>query len=78
MLSYIDPLFKILLRDPRVEYRQSNLSNAERYPSLFEPPAEGTRWTRFDIVFDLTGEMSFDKPELVSPRKAVCQLVQQY
>lgn len=63
--SYIDPIFKVLLRDPRVEYRQSNLANVDKYPSLFEPPAEGTGWQRFDVVFDLTGEMSYDKPEVI-------------
>ncbi|BEI87009.1 hypothetical protein CcaverHIS002_0703550 [Cutaneotrichosporon cavernicola] len=62
---YIDPIFKVLLRDPRVEYRQSNLANVEKYPSLFEPPAEGTNWHRFDVVFDLTGEMNYDKPEVI-------------
>ncbi|KAL1410887.1 hypothetical protein Q8F55_001830 [Vanrija albida] len=63
--TYIDKAFLELLRDDaaRLEYRQVNLGNVERHADLFTPPAE--RGTHFDLVFDLTGEMGFDKPELL-------------
>ena len=47
-----------------------NLSNVERHTAIFTPPStwhdQETGWTRFDAVYDLTGDPSFDKSELVS------------
>lgn len=72
---YIDKAFLELLDAPgsKLEYRQANLGAVERHADVFTPPAEWngepTGWERFDVVFDLTGEMGFDKPELVrTPR----------
>lgn len=70
---YIDAAFLALLDAPeaeaKLEYRQVNLAVVERHADVFTPPAQWggaeTGWTRFDVVFDLTGETGFDKPELV-------------
>lgn len=58
---YLDPAFLALLDSEKFEYRQVNLANVAKHAELFEHNGEA-----FDAVFDLTGEMGFDKPELVS------------
>ncbi|KAL7423755.1 hypothetical protein Q5752_001338 [Cryptotrichosporon argae] len=67
--TYLDPLFLAHLQSPRLEYRQVNLALVERHAELFAPPAardgKETGWKRFEMVFDLTGEIAFDKPELI-------------
>ncbi len=51
-----------------MEYKQINLGNVDRHVEVFTPPKE---WNgaaleeRFDVVYDLSGEIGFDKPELV-------------
>lgn len=69
--SYLEKGFIKLLDDPnpRLEYQQVNLSNMDRLHDVLTPPAhwndKTTGWERFDVVYDLTGDTSFDKPELV-------------
>jgi hypothetical protein len=70
--SYLEKGFIKLLDDPnpRLEYQQVNLSNMDRHHDVLTPPAhwndKTTGWERFDVVYDLTGDTSFDKPELVN------------
>jgi hypothetical protein len=69
----LDKPFKSLLaaEKPLLEYKQVNLSSVERHAEVFTPPSEwngeSAVWEGkgFDVVFDLTGDISFDKPELV-------------
>lgn len=69
--SYIDKDFLDFLNAPgsKLQYQQVNLANVERHVDVFTPLTEWdgkeSGWTRFDVLFDLTGEMGFDKPELV-------------
>ena len=55
-----------------IEYKQANLSLVARHQDIYTPPSnwngEPRDWaTRgFEVVYDLTGEMGFDRPELVS------------
>ncbi|GFZ43262.1 hypothetical protein JCM24511_00981 [Saitozyma sp. JCM 24511] len=54
----------------RIEYKQINLSSKERHAEVFTPPQQwaggSISWERgFDVVFDLTGEIGYDKPELM-------------
>jgi hypothetical protein len=64
--TYLDSPFLKLLDDPRADYQQINLSNASRHTELFTA-RDGAG---FDVVFDLTGETGFDKPEIVRSRGA--------
>ncbi|WVQ85476.1 hypothetical protein IAT38_007641 [Cryptococcus sp. DSM 104549] len=75
--TYLDAPFSSLLNaepgSSRLEYKQVNLGNVERHAELFQAPGEwkGLKLEReegfegFDVVFDLTGDTSFDKPELL-------------
>jgi hypothetical protein len=69
---YIDKDFLALLDAPetKLEYKQVNLRTVDRHVEVLTPPAEWngkeTGWVKFDALFDLTGEVGFDKPELVS------------
>jgi hypothetical protein len=70
---YLEPEFVALLDAPGslLEYKQINLSNVERHGEIFTPPSslngKETGWKVFDAVYDLTGDTSFDKSELVRP-----------
>jgi len=55
-----------------LEYKQVNLLNKDNHLDIFTPPktwkgadSKG-RGDGFDVVFDLTGETSAEKPEIVS------------
>ncbi|TYJ55907.1 hypothetical protein B9479_003430 [Cryptococcus floricola] len=76
--TYIDKPFLSLLpesigADSKLEYKQVNLGNVEKHAELFKLPKEwngrelyGDEVEKgFDVVFDLTGDTSFDKPELI-------------
>ncbi|WWD18123.1 hypothetical protein CI109_102572 [Kwoniella shandongensis] len=73
--TYLDRPFLSLLNDPSssLEYKQINLGNVERHDEVFTPPKNwkekelelGEGREGFDVVFDLTGDTSFDKPELI-------------
>lgn len=58
--------------DSLLEYKQINLANKANHGDVFAPPSEWaghpTGWVGFDVVYDLTGETGFDKPELVGRR----------
>jgi hypothetical protein len=58
--------------DSLLEYKQVNLANKVNHEVVFAPPSEWagqpTGWVGFDVVYDLTGETGFDKPELVGRR----------
>lgn len=68
---YLDKPFLELLSsetsksNPKFEYKQTNLSVKERHLDVFTPPSSCGR-QGFDVVFDLTGETSAEKSELVS------------
>jgi hypothetical protein len=53
-----------------LEYKQVNLQNVANHETIFTPPATWndaplkTRGPAFDVVFDLTGETSAEKPEI--------------
>nr|XP_019001896.1 uncharacterized protein I203_05606 [Kwoniella mangroviensis CBS 8507]OCF65357.1 hypothetical protein I203_05606 [Kwoniella mangroviensis CBS 8507] len=75
--TYLDKSFLSLLNSDtsKLEYKQVNLLNTSKYTELFTPPKEfkGTKllprgkgdFEGFDIVFDLTGELGYDKPEIL-------------
>ncbi|WVF70673.1 hypothetical protein IAT40_005466 [Kwoniella sp. CBS 6097] len=71
--TYLDKPFLSLLNDEntKLEYKQFNLSNASRHTELFTPAKEWkgaalkSDGEGFDVVFDLTGETGFDKPEIL-------------
>jgi hypothetical protein len=67
--TYLDRPFLELLGGDKLEYQQINLSNTSRHAELFTYVDVG-----YDVVYDLTGEMDFDKPEIVrivlSPTKS--------
>jgi hypothetical protein len=54
-----------------IQYQQANLSLVDRHREIFTPPStwngQERDWAErgFEVVFDLTGEMGFDRPELV-------------
>lgn len=63
---YIDPnLYLSLKHEGLVEYRQANLTIPATVESVFEPP-EGK--PAFSIVYDLSGEKAYDRPEIVCAR----------
>lgn len=68
--TYLDKPFRALLADESgsLEYQQINLSNTARHTELFTSKSSSTAEESegFDVVYDLTGEMGFDKPEIVS------------
>lgn len=59
--TYLDRPFRELLQTDQLEYQQINLSNVARHAELLTHETKG-----FDVVYDLTGEMGFDKSEIVS------------
>nr|XP_019011869.1 uncharacterized protein I206_02704 [Kwoniella pini CBS 10737]OCF50650.1 hypothetical protein I206_02704 [Kwoniella pini CBS 10737] len=75
--TYLDKSFLSLLNysSSKLEYKQVNLLNTAKHIELFTPPTEFNGinirtngedvFEGFGIVFDLTGEVSFDKPELL-------------
>ncbi|KAI0736605.1 hypothetical protein C8Q72DRAFT_800670 [Fomitopsis betulina] len=60
--TYIGAQFKEVLTQPNVTYRQANLTVASTVASCFDPP-EGQE--PYSYVFDLTGEVQWDRPEAV-------------
>jgi hypothetical protein len=74
MIRYLDKTFVKHLNNPQtsLEYKQVNLLNEENHLDIFIPPktCNGSdlkgRGEGFDVVFDLTGETSAEKPEIVS------------
>ncbi|ORY20511.1 hypothetical protein BCR39DRAFT_562919 [Naematelia encephala] len=69
--TYLDKPFRTLLNDTSVplEYRQVNLSNVETHKDTLRPPSvwneEPVNWETFNVIYDLTGDIGFDKPELI-------------
>ncbi|KAJ3515965.1 hypothetical protein NLJ89_g1421 [Agrocybe chaxingu] len=60
--TYIGREFTRVLEKSEVEYRQANLTVAAAIQSAFDPP-EGK--PAFDYVFDFTGEVRYDRSELI-------------
>ncbi|KAF7295281.1 NAD dependent epimerase dehydratase family protein [Mycena indigotica] len=61
--TYIGAEFpKILKQSKIVEYRQANLTVAATIAQMFDPP-EGQ--APYDYVFDFTGEVQFDRSEMI-------------
>ncbi|PCH38678.1 hypothetical protein WOLCODRAFT_23505 [Wolfiporia cocos MD-104 SS10] len=62
--TYIGSDFPKVLEKPNVEYRQANLTIPSTVAGCFEPPAGSAPDAR-TYVFDLTGEIQWDRPEAV-------------
>ncbi|KAI0934471.1 hypothetical protein AcV5_006302 [Taiwanofungus camphoratus] len=60
--TYLGAEFPEVLKKPNVEYRQANLTVASTVASCFDP-SEGQE--AYTYVFDLTGEIQWDRPEKV-------------
>ncbi|KAJ7929286.1 hypothetical protein B0H13DRAFT_2310747 [Mycena leptocephala] len=60
--TYIGAEFPKLLKKPQLEYRQANLTVPATVASMFDPP-EGQ--SAYDYVFDFTGEVQFDRTEMI-------------
>ncbi|KAH9925227.1 uncharacterized protein B0H18DRAFT_381207 [Fomitopsis serialis] len=60
--TYLGAEFKQVLEKPNVTYRQANLTVASTVATCFDPP-EGQE--PYSYVFDLTGEVQWDRPEAV-------------
>jgi hypothetical protein len=60
--TYLGSEFPGVLRKPGVEYRQANLTVPATIASCFDHP-EGQ--TSYDYIFDLTGEIRQDRPEMI-------------
>jgi len=60
--TYLGAEFPNVLKKPNVEYRQANLTVPATVAACFEPP-EGQE--PYSYVFDLTGEIQWDRPEKV-------------
>jgi hypothetical protein len=75
MVRYLDKTFIKHLNSPQtwLEYKQVNLLNKENHLDIFTPPKSWNgadlkgKGDGFDVVFDLTGETSAEKPEIVNP-----------
>lgn len=73
MIRYLDKTFVKHLNTPQtlLEYKQVNLLNKENHLDIFTPPKSWNgsdlqgRGEGFDVVFDLTGETSAEKSEIV-------------
>ncbi|WRT65894.1 uncharacterized protein IL334_002845 [Kwoniella shivajii] len=76
--TYLDKQFLSVLNSAhsKLEYIQKNLLNTSNHTEIFTPPKEHKGnvlrtgqveggFEGFDIVFDLTGELGFDKPEIL-------------
>ncbi|KAG8932170.1 hypothetical protein FRC03_005359 [Tulasnella sp. 419] len=60
--TYLGAAFKKTLESPLVHYKQANLSIPAAVQQAFEPP-EGQEPFRY--VFDCTGEMTYDRPDVI-------------
>ncbi|KAF7359382.1 NAD dependent epimerase dehydratase family protein [Mycena sanguinolenta] len=60
--TYIGAEFPKLLKKPQLQYRQANLTVPATIASCFDPP-EGQ--SPYDYVFDFTGEVAFDRTEMI-------------
>jgi hypothetical protein len=60
--TYIGAEFPKVLQKPEVEYRQVNLTVSSNISATFEPP---TGHSNFDYVFDFTGEIRYDRTEMI-------------
>ncbi|KAF7338641.1 NAD dependent epimerase dehydratase family protein [Mycena venus] len=60
--TYIGAEFPKLLKKPQLQYRQANLTVPATIASCFDPP-EGQ--SAYDYVFDFTGEVAFDRTEMI-------------
>ncbi|KAF9052724.1 hypothetical protein BJ165DRAFT_791471 [Panaeolus papilionaceus] len=61
--TYIGPDFAQVLQSPLVEYKQANLTNQAAIHAAFEP-ADPSH-PPFDYVFDFTGEVRYDRNEVI-------------
>ncbi|KAJ7684710.1 hypothetical protein DFH06DRAFT_1073589 [Mycena polygramma] len=71
--TYIGAEFPQLLKKPQLEYRQANLTVAATIASMFDPP-EGQ--AAYDYVFDFTGEVAFDRTDMIQIDRT-CQVARQ-
>ncbi|TFY83175.1 hypothetical protein EWM64_g839 [Hericium alpestre] len=62
LYSYVGTEFPEVLAKDNVQYKQANLTIPAAVTAAFDPP-EGQ--APYDYVFDLTGEVAYDRPEMV-------------
>ncbi|EAU88398.2 hypothetical protein CC1G_05164 [Coprinopsis cinerea okayama7 len=67
--TYIGPEFPKILEKAQVEYRQANLTVQATISSVFEPNAGQPE---FDYVFDFTGEVRYDRTEVIQYNTTYC------
>jgi len=60
--SYLGAEFKEIVKNPIIEYKQANLTVASIVTTSFDPPVGQEPYS---YVFDLTGEIRWDRPEQV-------------
>jgi len=60
--TYLGAEFKEIVKNPIIEYKQANLTVASIVTTSFDPPAGQEPYS---YVFDLTGEIRWDRPEQV-------------
>ncbi|KIK63702.1 hypothetical protein GYMLUDRAFT_40767 [Collybiopsis luxurians FD-317 M1] len=60
--TYLGSEFPQVLQKPQVDYKQANLTVQSIVGSVFDPP-DGHR--PYDYVFDLTGEVRYDRTEMI-------------
>ncbi|THH10269.1 hypothetical protein EW145_g1430 [Phellinidium pouzarii] len=66
--TYLGADFPPLLENPNVQYKQANLTIPAIVKSMFDPP-EGQ--APYSYVFDLTGEVRHDRPDMVQIQQTV-------
>ncbi|KAI5124324.1 hypothetical protein M0805_008931 [Coniferiporia weirii] len=66
--TYLGADFLPLLENPNVEYKQANLTIPTTVNKMFDPP-EGQ--APYSYVFDLTGEVRHDRPDVVQIQQTV-------
>jgi len=67
--TYIGSEFPKILEKPNVEYRQANLTLQATIPPLFDPPSGKDA---FDYVFDFTGEIRYDRTDVIQYNATYC------
>lgn len=67
--TYLGAEFPKVLKKPNVEYKQANLTIPAAVAACFDPP-EGQE--PYHYVFDLAGEIQWDRPEKVQINNTLC------
>ncbi|KAF8321445.1 uncharacterized protein EI90DRAFT_3147090 [Cantharellus anzutake] len=62
-VSYLGSRVRAVFDNPIIEYRQANLAIPNIVSSVFEPPSSGASELSWDIVFDFTGEIRYERSD---------------